>query len=131
MQHFTFTFFYVFFSVLFTLYLSLNMERSDIKEASIYFPIIKFYLYYFFKIGHIVVLLTVSIRTRLKKYKILNWRPPRKNGLTPKTTKARIVRYAISQSLQWFSELTHSSSEASNYHIESELRAIEKVYFRL
>ena len=31
------------------------------------------------------------------------------------TTKARVVRYAIIQSPQWFSELTHSSSEASIY----------------
>ena len=44
----------------------------------------------------------------------INWRPPRKSGYTPKTTKVRVVSYAIIQSHQWFSELTHSSSEASN-----------------
>ena len=41
------------------------------------------------------------------------WRPSRKTGLTHKTTETRIVRYAMIQSPQWFSELTHSSSEAS------------------
>ena len=41
------------------------------------------------------------------------WRHPRKSGLTPKTTKVMVVRYAIIQSPQCFSELTHSSSEAS------------------
>ena len=45
------------------------------------------------------------------------WRPQRKSRLTPKTTKARVVRNAIIQSSQWFSELTHSSSEASIYHL--------------
>ena len=43
------------------------------------------------------------------------WRPPRESGLTPKITKARVIRYAIIQSPQWFSELTHSSSVASIY----------------
>ena len=46
-----------------------------------------------------------------------NWQPPRKSGLTPKATKTRVVRYAIIQSFQWFSELTYSSSEASNYDV--------------
>ena len=41
------------------------------------------------------------------------WRPPRKSGLTLKTNKASVVCYAIIQSSQWLSELTHSSSEAS------------------
>ena len=43
------------------------------------------------------------------------WRPPRKSGLNPKTTKARVIHYAIIQSPQWFWELTHSSSEVSLY----------------
>ena len=43
------------------------------------------------------------------------WRHPRKSGLTPKTTKARIVHYTIIQSPQWYSELTHSFSVASIY----------------
>ena len=42
-----------------------------------------------------------------------NGRPPSLSELTPKTTKTRVVCYAIIQSPQWFSELTHSSSEAS------------------
>ena len=50
------------------------------------------------------------------KYQTNKWRSPRNSGLTPKTTKARVVRYAIIQSLQWFSELTHSSSDASKYN---------------
>ena len=41
-------------------------------------------------------------------------RPPKKSELISKTLKARAVRYAI---VQWFSELTHSSSEASNLTI--------------
>ena len=43
--------------------------------------------------------------------------PPRKSELTPKTIKARVIRYAIIKLPQWFSELTHSSSEASIYLI--------------
>ena len=47
-----------------------------------------------------------------------NWRPPRKRGLTPKTTKAGVrIRYVIIQSPQWFSALTFSSSEASNLYL--------------
>ena len=42
-----------------------------------------------------------------------NWMPPRKSGLTSKTTKARVVRYENIQSSQLFLELTYSSSEAS------------------
>ena len=53
----------------------------------------------------------------LQQNDVLNWRPPRKSGLTPKTTKARVVRYVIIQSPQWFSGLTHSSSEGSNSYI--------------
>ena len=34
--------------------------------------------------------------------------------VNPKITKARVVRYAIIQSHQWFSQLTHSFSKASN-----------------
>ena len=45
----------------------------------------------------------------------LNWRPPKKSELTPKTAKAKVVRYAIIQSPQWFSALTHFSLEASNF----------------
>ena len=30
------------------------------------------------------------------------WRPPRKSGLTPEITKARIVRYAIIRALRYF-----------------------------
>ena len=53
----------------------------------------------------------------------LIWRPP--NGLTPKTTKARIVRFEIVQSPHSFSELTHTSSEASIYTtMESKSAAI-------
>ena len=39
-------------------------------------------------------------KLKLKKYKQSDWviwKPPKKSGLTPKTTKARIVRYAIIQ----------------------------------
>ena len=40
-------------------------------------------------------------------------RPPRKSGLTLKTTKAMVVYYMQPFShFKWFSELTHSSSEA-------------------
>ena len=41
------------------------------------------------------------------------WRPAKKSGLTPKTTKAKVIWYAIKQSPQWFSELPHSSLETS------------------
>ena len=41
------------------------------------------------------------------------WRPPRKSGLPPETTKARIVHYTIIQAPQKFSGLTHLGSEAS------------------
>ena len=37
-------------------------------------------------------------RIKVKDLKNLNriiWRHPRKSGLTPKTTKARVIRYAI------------------------------------
>ena len=43
----------------------------------------------------------------------MNCRPSRKSGITPKTTKVRVNSYVIIQSPHWFSELTHSSSEAS------------------
>ena len=33
------------------------------------------------------------------------------------STKARVLRYAISQLLQWFSELTHLSSEPSKSYL--------------
>ena len=56
----------------------------------------------------------ITLSIRLKTLKTI-WRPPRKSGLTPKIAKARVVRYAIVQSPQWFLELTHSSSDASNY----------------
>ena len=49
-------------------------------------------------------------------YNLKIWRPSRKSKLTPKATKARVVRYAIIQSPQCFSGLTHSSSEASIYN---------------
>ena len=61
-----------------------------------------------FKFGVSLIILNTKIKL------IANWWPPRKSGLTPKTTKARVVRYAIIQSPQWFSELTHSSSQGSN-----------------
>ena len=54
----------------------------------------------------------------------ITWRSPKKSGLTPRTTKAKIIRYAIIKSLQWLSELTHSSSEASTnilYRIQLQL----------
>ena len=61
-------------------------------------------------------------KTFIKKVKrfnsvnsLYNWKPMRKSGLTPKTTKVRVIRYAIIQSPQWFLGLTHSSSEASKY----------------
>ena len=41
------------------------------------------------------------------------WMPPRKSGVTPKITKARVVHYAIIQSPQWVLELTHSCSKTS------------------
>ena len=47
-------------------------------------------------------------------YSNLNWRPPWKSGLTPKSTKPKVVRYAIIQMSQWFSGLTHSSLKAFN-----------------
>ena len=50
---------------------------------------------------------------RVQYYIQVNWRPPRKSGLTPKSTKTRVVRYAIIKSSQWFTNLTHTSSEAS------------------
>ena len=50
------------------------------------------------------------------------WRPPRKSGLTPKTIKARVIHYAIIQSPQRFSKLTHSSSEVFIYPWELEIK---------
>ena len=54
-----------------------------------------------------------AIRFWMRQYD--NWRPPRKSRSTPKTTNAKFVRYPIIQSPQWFSELTNSTLEASNY----------------
>ena len=48
--------------------------------------------------------------------------------INPKTTKARIVCYAIIQSSQWFSELTLSSSEASIY--SNDIRLTNEVQIR-
>ena len=66
----------------------------------------------------ILIVYFVATLTSLFTGKILfikvKYRSSRKSGLTPNTTKARVVRYAIIQTLQWFLELTHSSSEASN-----------------
>ena len=39
--------------------------------------------------------------------------PPRKKGLTPKTTEVRVVCFAIIQAHQYFSELAYSSLKAS------------------
>ena len=44
----------------------------------------------------------------------INWKPPRKSGLTTETTEARILCYAIIQGSRLFLELTHSSLEASS-----------------
>ena len=39
----------------------------------------------------------IKLRTFAKIYHQLIWTPPRKSGLTPETTEARIVCYAIIQ----------------------------------
>ena len=41
--------------------------------------------------------------------------PARKSGLTPETTKTRIVHYAIIQTPQLFLELIQSALQASNW----------------
>ena len=46
---------------------------------------------------------------------------PEEEWVNPQTTKARFVRYAMIQSLQRFSELTHFSSEVSIYSINLSL----------
>ena len=61
--------------------------------------------------GNLQVLLMFFIIYLLLTYD--KWRAPRKIRFTPVTTKARVVCYAVIQSLEWFSELTHSSLEAS------------------
>ena len=67
-------------------------------------------------IYHDIIQWNFFSRLHWKSFDILiKWRPLRKSGLTHKTTKAMVIRYAIIQSPQWFSELTHSSSEVSIY----------------
>ena len=50
---------------------------------------------------HLLQFITYLIHETNKRVPIplLIWRPTRKSGLTPKTTKARVLRYAIIQSL--------------------------------
>ena len=57
------------------------------------------------------------------------WRLPRKIRLTPETTEARIVCYAIIQAFRLYLGLTHSSLEASIYLYTQNLLKPKLVFY--
>ena len=73
----------------------------DLLRTSFWIVIKKFLLIHFLTVA---TSKNQDSRSKLSCEEI--WRPPWKSGLTSKTTKARVVLYAIIQSPQWFSYLT-------------------------